>query len=574
MEALEKDVRVLLTEASALPALAEHETWIAFIRKLEDASARAGHVGSYVGCLASADAEDERYQLAEGKLAMMRAEFEKIDSAMKMALAKATDAEFAAFVALPAVDGAAFSLEQARTDARYRMSGELEALASDLGPDGIIGWGRLYDVVSAKLSFTMTYPDGRSERVPMAQRRSLMADADRRVREAAFVQGNRAWEASADIVAAALNHIAGTRHVLSARRGIAHIHDVALHDAAISKRTLSAMMEAVQDGAPIARRGLLLKARAMGLPAVSWFDLEAPLAVGSTRRIPWNEGVGLIRQAFGRGYPALSRFFDETLSRRWVEAEPRKGKRPGAYCTRSDLVGEERVYMTYQGSFGDVSTLAHEVGHAFHSSLLVHERVLARQYPMTLAETASTFAENLLADGLLADPATPAAERALLLGEIAGDAAAFILDVPTRFFFETKFYDERKAGEVPASRLCALMAETQREMFGDALAPDAGDPWFWASKLHFFIPEIAFYNFPYTFGYLLSRALFAELKKQGAAFLPRYEAFLRASGRGKAHEVAKATLGKDLETPGFWREAIDTLIEPLDALERTVAATR
>jgi oligoendopeptidase F len=231
---------------------------------------------------------------------------------------------------------------------------------------------------------------------------------------------------------------------------------------------------------------------------------------------------------------------------------------------------ESRVFMTYQGSFGDVSTLAHEIGHAFHSHVLVGQRPIARQYPMTLAETASTFAENVLNDGRMNDPSTPPEERAMLLGEVAGDAAAFLLDIPVRFLFETRFYEERKSGEVPVSRLCSLITETQREIFGDALLPGGEDPWFWASKLHFFVTQVAFYNFPYTFGYLVSRALFSEFEKHGEAFIPRYEEFLRNSGRAPAHEVAKATLGKDLESPEFWRGAIDTLRKPLDQLEKVL----
>ncbi len=562
-----------LAKSTALAPLSSSSAagWSEVVAAAEVLSARLGHVSSYVTCLSSADAENEAYQLAEAKLSTLRAALDKVSNEIKRGLGGGSDADFEAFIARKELDGAQFALKQTRHDAKFRMKADLESLASDIGLDGFVGWGRLYDVVASKMSFTMRYPDGRTEVTPMAQRRSLMSDGDRRVREAAFVEGNKAWEASSDVVSAALNHIAGTRHTLNARRGVAHVHDLALRDAAISRKTLDAMMEAVRDGAEIARRGLRLKARTMGLPAAAWFDLYAPLPLETTRRLDWNEGIELVRGSFGRSYPALRRFFDDALKKQWVEAEPRKGKRPGAYCTGSDVTDESRVFMTYQGSFGDVSTLAHEIGHAFHSHVMVGQRPLARQYPMTLAETASTFAENVLNDGRLTDPSTPREEQAMLLGEVAGDACAFLLDVPTRFFFETKFYDERKEGEVPASRLCALMAETQRELFGDSLVAGGEDPWFWASKLHFYVTDVAFYNFPYTFGYLVSRALFAEFKKHGEAFLPRYEEFLAKSGQGMAHEVAKATLGKDLETPAFWREAIETLREPLDRLESVLA---
>ncbi len=573
---LERDAASLLTDAAKVAALDGGSAPILseIIRRWEDAMARVGHVFSYTSCLSSADGGNERYQMAEAKLGALRATFEKVGTELKRTLGKASEADFAAFRERAELEGARFQLDQLRRDAKFRMTPDLEGLAADLGPDGIFGWGRLYDVVAGQLQFSMTWPEGRTEMVPMAQRRSLMADGDRRVRAEAFAAGNRAWEGVGDVVASALNHISGTRHVLNARRGIAHVHDLALHDACIGKKTLSAMMEAVKSGADVARRGLRLKGKAMGTEGsrVSWYDLEAPLPLAASgrgnERLSWDAGLEMVRGAFGRSYPALKSYFDDALAKRWIEAEPRAGKRPGAYCTGSDVTGETRVFMTFQGSYGDVSTLAHEIGHAFHSHLLVPERVLARQYPMTLAETASTFAENLLADGLLSDPKTPPVEKALLLGELAGDAAAFLLDVPTRFFFETKLYDERKSGEVPKGRMCELMAETQREIFGDALAPGGEDPWFWASKLHFFIPDIAFYNFPYTFGFLLSRWIFSRFKADGPSFLPRYEAFLRMSGRAMAEDVVKETLGRDVSDPKFWEEAIGTLRGPIDELEK------
>lgn len=572
--ALEADAKGLLDDASKLPALDAPSAPMlsAIVARWEDAMARVGHLFSYTNCLTSADGANEQYQQAEAKLGTLRATFEKVGTELKRALGKASDADFAAFTARAELEGAKFQLDQLRRDAKFRMSGDLEGLAADLGTDGIFGWGRLYDVVAGKLEFSMTWPppEARTEKVPMAQRRSLMADPDRRIRKAAFVNGNVAWDAMGDVTAASLNHIAGTRHVLNERRGIAHVHDLALHDACIGKKTLAAMMEAVKSGAEVARRGLRLKGKAMRTEdsRIAWYDLEAPLPLASSERVTWAAGVEMIRGAFGRNYPALRTYFDDSLAKRWVEAEARAGKRPGAYCTGSDVTGETRVFMTFQGSYGDVSTLAHEIGHAFHSHLLVPERVLARQYPMTLAETASTFAENLLADGLLSDPSTPAVQKALLLGELAGDAAAFLLDIPTRFFFESKFYDERKAGEVAKGRLCELMSETQREIFGDALTPGGEDPWFWASKLHFFIPDIAFYNFPYTFGFLLSRWIFSRFKADGPSFLPRYEAFLRMSGRAMAEDVVKETLGRDVSDPKFWEEAIDTLRGPIDDLEK------
>jgi oligoendopeptidase F len=461
---LRTDSTALLADTAKLGAIGNgaDEAWEAALLRYEALLTRLGHLSTYVTCLTSADAADERYVLAEGRLNLIRADFEKILVELRRALHGVPEAQIRGFIERPKLSGAGYFVERAREESKTSMTPDLEGLAADLGADGIMGWGRLYDTVSAKLRFTMKTADGRHETLPVAQRRSLMADPVRAVRLEAFRAGNEAWASVADVCAAALNHIAGTRHVLYEKRGVRHFLDIALRDAAISSKTLEAMLEAVKDRSEVPRRGLAIKARAMGLPAIHWCDLEAPLPLASAERIPWEKGVGLVREAFGRGLPSLATYFDSMLTRRWIEAEPREGKRPGAYCTRSDLLDETRVFMTYQGSLGDVSTLAHEVGHAFHAEVMRNIRVLGRQYPMTLAETASTFAESLLSDGLLADTSMSKETRALLLNEAVADGASFLLDIPTRFFFEKKFYEERKVGEVAMSRISELMVETQR----------------------------------------------------------------------------------------------------------------
>lgn len=569
---LEPAIDALTARARALPVVGagEDAAWEAVVLELEELSKRLSHLSTYVVCLASEDATNEAYTLAEGRMTLIGASMQKLLVELRRGLGGASDEAAAALYARPALSAVGYMLSRLRVEATTSMTPALEGLAADLAPFGINGWGRLYDSVAGRLTFRMTLPDGTVSERPAAQRRSLMADPDRRVRQAAFDGGNVAWKGASEVLGATLNHIAGTRLALNQRRGVKHFLDVALHQAGVNQRTLDAMFEAVKDRIAIPRRGLAIKARAMGLPAISWFDLEAPLPVESAARVPWAEGAGHVAQSFERAYPKLAAHFRMMLERRWIEAAPAPAKRPGAYCIGSDVTDETRVFMTYQGSLGDVSTLAHEVGHAFHAEVLRGSRYLERQYPMTLAETASTFAEAILADGLLSDPKLTAGQRKLLLGKTASDAAAFLLDVPTRFYFEKSFYEERQAGEVPTSRLCELMVAAQRAQFGAALAEGQEDPYFWASKLHFFIPDTTFYNFPYTFGYLLSRGMYAAFREEGAAFLPRYEAFLRESGKAMAHEVARSTVGRDLESPAFWCSAIDTLVPSLDELDALV----
>jgi oligoendopeptidase F len=567
---LETDCKRLVTSLSSVPALApvSEATWAGAVDRYEAILARFSHASSYVGCLAAAEGHLERHQQAESRMARVGSELSKLGLEFVRALREVDDATFEGFAARPEVATAKPALARWRREGAHTMAPELEALAADLGNDGLHAWGRLYNRVSSDLTFTMTWPDGRTETLPVAQRRSLMASPDRAVRAAAFAGGNLAWGRASDVCGAALNHIAGTRIALDARRKRPSAIHGALEQAAISEATLEAMMSAVQGAASVSRKVLALKAKAMGRSTVGWFDLEAPFEVGAPESpIPWEEACGRVSRAFHRASAELGGYFDHCVSRRWIDFAPRAGKRPGAFCTSSEVTDETRIFMTYQGTAGDVSTLAHEAGHAFHAEAMRGIRPLARQYPMTLAESASTFGELLLADSLRKEGAIDDATRARMLGESLGDAVSFLLDIPVRYTFERAFYEERRRGELTVARTSELMSLAQRRVLGSVLEPGAEDPLFWASKLHFFLTDISFYNFPYTFGFLLSRALFQRYLEEGSAFMPKWVAFLRETGQADAHVVAARTLGEDLESEGFWRRAIASLEPDLAELE-------
>jgi oligoendopeptidase F len=212
--------------------------------------------------------------------------------------------------------------------------------------------------------------------------------------------------------------------------------------------------------------------------------------------------------------------------------------------------------MSYAGSLNDISTLAHEIGHAFHSAQLNGLRPLCQEYPMTLAESASTFAEILLAEGIMTDPDSSDAQKLSVLTATVNHGIAFLIDIPIRFNFEKAFHEERMRGEVSVSRFKSLMTDAMQSQFGDLLEENGANPFFWASKMHFYLTGVSFYNYPYTFGYLLSRGLFEMFKREGKAFLPKYQEFLRYSGSDMAQSVAQDTLGVDLETTDFWKRSI------------------
>jgi oligoendopeptidase F len=573
---LGRDIAAQTGHAATTAALGmgNARAWACVFSAYEGIGARMGHLDSYLGCLAAAAAADERYQAELAWLSGLEADREKLKTELLRGLRAPAPEAWGSFLAEPELVGAAATLERLRREAGYRMSAAEEGLAADLTVDGFHAWGLLYQTIGGKMEFAMCWPDGRTEAVPMARCRALMAHSDLAVRQAAFTGGNAVWAGMGDTLGAALNAIAGTRLTLYGRRGRPDFLDAAREDNAISQRTIDAMFGAIAENYELPRRILRVGARRQNAAALAWFDLEAPKLPSGGPPVLWPDAVAILDRSFRASYPALHTYFRRAIADRWVESEARANKRPGGFCTDSPVTGEQRIYLTYADTMHDVSTLAHEFGHAWHSHLLAGLRPCARQYPMTLAETASTFAELVLAHGLLGERDLAPERRAYLLDLATGSAPTYLLNISVRYEFERQFYAERQTGTVSVSRLCALMVETQRRIYGDVLAPGQEDPWFWASKLHFYFTEASFYNFPYTFGFLLSRALFQEFRREGAAFLPRYETFLRLTGSASCEEVVCRVLGRDIGDPQFWRDVLAGLAGTVAEFESAAAGIR
>lgn len=566
--ALKADLEQLQKNAVGIPA-GDVAGLATLISSYEVLGERLGHLSAYLGCLTAADATNEAAKADEAWMAALQAQQEKLSAILRGALAALDDPTFSTLLKAPGLKDAEHAVSRMREAGRRQMSAGLEALAADLNVDGLHAWGRLYDTLTGKMSFEMTFPDGHTETVEMSRRRALMAEPDRRLREAAFHAGQKPWLEHADTLAAGLNGIAGARLTLYHRRGLSHFLDAPLFDSAMSRASLDAMLEAIHSHIELPRRALRAAAKLQGTPALHFFDLEAPqVAAPEQKPLTWDEACATVQRAFSSAYPSLGEYFHQLLAGRWIEAQPRAGKRPGAFCTGSRLKREERIYMTFHGTVHDMVTLAHEAGHAWHSCVLRPARTLASDYPMTLAETASNFAEMILLSGLLRDPGLTPEMKAYLIDQEMLRAHAYLVNIPMRFEFEQAFYSERAGGEVSVTRLGELMSEAQRKLYGDTLFPDGTDPMFWASKMHFFITGVSFYNFPYVFGYLLSQALFARFQAEGADFLPRYEAFLALTGSASCEEVARRTLDADLTQPEFWAAALRAMEPALEAYEQ------
>lgn len=570
---LENRLNELSGELQKLPPLRKDSagSWIAWLGRYESLVEKFSHLGSYLSCLTAADANNDDYARAYTDFDKTRGQLKNLQNELIFTLGAVDEKDFKAAVANEEGEDLAYLLDRLRQQAKYQMSQEAESLAMDLANDGINAWSRLYFSLTGVLTFEYINKSGEAETLPLSRLRSLLAHPDRSIRLAASKGAETTWQEHGKTFTSTLNAISGTRHTLNDRRGIEDFLEPSLFDARISRKTLDAMFEAINGQLPFAREVLKTRVKAMGIEKATYSDIYAPVGGNSSHSIDWDQATQMIHRAFSALYPALADFFKELIDKRWVDYSPRSGKRPGGFCSSSQMTRESRIFMTYQDVMSDVMTLAHEAGHAWHTRVLNRTRSLNAGYPMTLAESASTFAEQILANGILADPGISDEAKLEILDADTGRTVAFLLDIPVRFSFEKRVYEERRQGELSTQRLKQIMTEEQRRVFGDALAEGGEDPWFWASKLHFYINEVQFYNYPYTFGYLLSVALFQRLIEEGVSFLPQYESFLAGSGSRDCEDLIRDTLGEDIESPEFWDRSIQVLQKPFQDFQNLMS---
>lgn len=452
----------------------------------------------------------------------------------------------------------AFALEQAAIDADFQMPEGEETLAAELAPAGPLAWQRLHGDISSLLTVDVVGPDGAVERVPMAMARGLATHPDAARRRAAYEGELAAWETVAVPLAAALNGAKGAVAVLNRRRGHDDDLEPALRYNRVDRTTLDAMHEAVVASLPDFRGYLRTKARLLGHDGgLPWWDLFAPSA--DARELGWSDATALVSAAFDGYSPSLSTLARRAFAEQWVDAEIRDGKRGGAYCMW--VAGDvSRVLMNFDGSHDSVSTLAHELGHAYHNTALAERTPMQRATPMALAETASIFCETLLFETALTATDDRAARLSLLDTWLVG-ATQVVVDIHSRFLFEQELCRRRRRTALSVTELCDTMLEAQEASYGDGLHPDHRHAYMWAVKPHYFTP---FYNWPYTYGLLFGIGLFSRYRDDPDAFRAGYDALLSSTGMADAATLA-GRFGIDVADTAFWNASLDVLRDHITA---------
>ena len=542
----------------------------------EQAQRVAADLETYAECRLSVDSQDQAAAQLVGRLQAVAKGLAAAAEPLRQFQLRASEAAVDSYLADAAVAPSAFQLRHARRRRHELLPLAQENLVSGLAQDGINAWGRLYDQLAGTIACACDVSgDGEPVRLGLAEATSLLLGADEPRRERAWRAINDAWGEHGESCAAALNAIAGWRLEMCRQRSrpgqAVSFLDAPLHDNRMDAATLRALLQVAEEGAPLARRAARLQARAYGKDHYAPWDLRAPSpARGEERALPYAEAVALIADAYGQVEPQMGDFVRTMAAKRWIEGTVGPRKRPGAYCTEFRRSRTPRVYMTYAGSANDVIVLAHELGHAFHAWTMRDLPDSQCDYGMAVAETASTFGESVVRDALLARAETPAAKLAIVWEE-ATALTGFLLNIPARFTFERDVYEARAERPLLPAELCERMAAAWRRWYGDCLAEP--DPLFWASKLHFYIADLSFYNFPYLFGYLFSLGVYGRRRALGDEFFPRYRALLRDTGRMTAEDLAARHLDVDLTAPTFWRDTLATLAPRIDLLERLVDET-
>ncbi|GAE31106.1 M3 family oligoendopeptidase [Halalkalibacter hemicellulosilyticus] len=526
----------------------------------QQAMQRVREASAFVSCLTAQNVKDEKATLWQGKITEQSTALQTIWGMIDVELTLLSEAKWKQLLVKKKMKEISFHLLERRKNAKEKLPPAEEKLAAQLAIDGYHAWGKVYQQAVGRMSIPFV-EDGQEKFLSAGQLQNLLHDADRQVRERAFHLSEKVWGEEAGLFAATLNHLAGFRTQLYKARGWTSVLKEPLEMNRMKDETLSAMWDTIKKNKQMLYPFMDRKATLLGIKKLAIYDVNAPLPLQHNQSIPYEQACELIISHFKRFSQKLAVFAEGALRDGWVEAENRSHKRPGGFCTTFPLSKQSRIFMTYDGSMSNVATLAHELGHAFHAHCLREKEPLAQRYAMNVAETASTFAEAIVADALVEEADTKEMRIALLDNKISR-AIAFFMNIHARFLFETRFYERRKEGMLSAEQLNDLMITAQQEAYGQQLSTYS--PTFWASKLHFHITGVPFYNFPYTFGYLFSLGLYKKAQEVGSSYEESYIALLVDTARMSVEELARKHLDVDLTKPDFWQGAIDVVLADID----------
>ena len=462
-----------------------------------------------------------------------------------------------------------FILKSNQETASHMLSDKEEVLASRLSLVGSRSWSDLQSQLTANLSIKV---EGFEENMPLSAVRNLAYDHSEKVRKAAYEAELSAYKQVEDSVAMALNNIKREVNIMMPLRGYKDALEKTLKQSRMSKATLDAMIEAIKEEAPKFREYFKLKAKALGHEnGLPFYDLFAPMgSMHKTYTI--EEAKDLVLDVYGSFSKPLYDLGKEAFENRWIDVLPHEGKSGGAFCAGLDNHNESRVLTNFTGSLSDVQTLAHELGHAYHGRVVLDNAPLNRDYPMPLAETASIMCQTLMAKKMIDDMTDPY-EKLTVVEESLQEDSQCVIDILSRYLFETKVLEQPVSRPLSAADMCSFMNEAQDQSYGDGLDPEYKHPYMWLCKSHYYSAGLNFYNWPYAFGLLFGKGLYKQYLKDKETFVKNYDKMLRNTGFMCVEDVA-LSMNIDVTKKDFWIESLKFIEEDIDLFEALLKETK
>lgn len=443
---------------------------------------------------------------------------------------------------------------------KYLLSDKEESIIANMKNTGSNAWSKLKDNLISSLMVEIKENDEVKE-YPLTVVLNMAEDKSEEVRKRAYEAEIASYKKVEEGVAAALNGIKGEVLTVCDFRGYKSPLEKTLLDSRMDEESLNAMLDAMKESLPVFRKYLRRKAEMLGHKnGLPFYDLYAPIS-NADMKFTYDEGAKFVVKNFRTFSDNLGYFAQKAIDNNWIDVEPREGKVGGAFCAGLHFIGESRILLNYGGSFGDVVTMAHELGHGFHGECLKNEAILNSEYPMPIAETASTFCETIIKKAAIKE-ANKDEALAILEAEIC-DCTQVIVDIYSRFLFEKSVFEARKESALTVSQIKELMLEAQREAYGDGLDQEYLHPYMWAWKPHYYDADYNYYNFPYAFGLLFAKGLYAEYLKKGESFTSEYERLLSITGKNKIADITKE-VGIDIHNKEFWRNSLKTIEEDIE----------
>lgn len=453
-----------------------------------------------------------------------------------------------------------FFLKEKVENAKYMLSDKEEAIIAKMKNTGSDAWCKLKNVLTSGLMVDIELY-GENKQLPLSMIRNMAYDADSTIRRKAYDAEIKAYEKIHDGMAAAINGIKGEVITLCDMRGFPSPLDKTLFNSRMDRKILDSMLDAIKEYLPIFRKYLKRKGELLGHKnGLPFYDLFAPMG-NADMTYTYEDGCKCVIDNFRTFSDDLADFAKNAMEKSWIDVLPKEGKVGGAFCSRLPHVGESRVLLNYGNTFSDVVTLSHELGHGYHGYCLNNESILNAHYPMPIAETASNFCETIVKKAAI-KTATKEEAFSILETEIS-DCTQVIVDIYSRFLFESELFKIRKESSLSVKDLNEIMVNAQKEAYGDGLDSNFLHPYMWACKTHYYYAENNFYNFPYAFGQLFAKGLYAEYLKRGDSFPEQYKTLLSATGKNSLSDVAKI-MNIDISAKDFWITSLKMIEEDIN----------